>query len=72
MHLSINELSALLMVLFTFIATAANILLWMTTRQTVTILLKQVQHQIANSYSQAQSQIIDGHRELFLGCEIQN
>ena len=67
MDLSINELSALLMVLFTFIATVANILLWMTTRQTVTILLKQVQHQIANSYNQAQSQIIDGHRELFLG-----
>jgi len=65
--MSINELSALLIVLFTFITTAANILLWLTTRQTVTILMEQVQHQIANSYSQAQSNIIDGHRELFLG-----
>jgi len=67
MHLSINELSALLIVLFTFITTAVNILLWLTTRQTVTILMEQVQHQIANSYSQAQYQIIDAHRELFLG-----
>lgn len=65
--MSINDLSALLMVLFTFITTVANILLWNTTRQTVKLFLEQVQHQIASGYSQAQYHIIDAHRELFLG-----
>ena len=65
--MSINDLSALLMVLFTFIATVANILLWNTTRQTVQLLLEQVRHQIASGYSQAHYHIIDAHRELFLG-----
>lgn len=64
--LSINDLSALLMVLFTFIATAANILLWITTRRTLQLLVEQVRHQIANGYSQAQHDIINAHRELFL------
>lgn len=65
--LSLNDLSTLLMVLFTLITTVANILLWNATRKTVQLLLEQVHHQIASSRSQAQSRIIDGHRELFLG-----
>ncbi|MBE9117274.1 hypothetical protein IQ249_15340 [Lusitaniella coriacea LEGE 07157] len=64
--LNFDDLVALLMVLFTLITTVANILLWNTTRQTVQLLLEQVRHQIATGYSQAQSRIIDAHRELFL------
>ena len=65
--LNIAELTTVLMVLFTFITTVANILLWVTTRQTVKLLLSQVNHQIASSYSNAQHYIIDAHRNLFFG-----
>jgi hypothetical protein len=65
--LRISDLAALLMMGMTFVTTVANILLWISTRQTVQLLLEQVRHQIANAYSQAQHDIIDAHRELFLG-----
>jgi len=65
--LTIADLTALVMVVFTFIATVANVLLWVSTRQTVGILLEQVRHQIASSYSEAQHHIIGAHRDLFLG-----
>lgn len=57
----------LLMVAITFIATVANILLWFTTRATLKILVEQVRHQFANSYSVAQGDIVSAHRELFFG-----
>lgn len=60
-------LADLLMVAITFIATVANILLWFTTRATLKILVEQVQHQAANSYSVAQGDIVSAHRELFFG-----
>ena len=65
--LPIADLTALLVMGLTAIATAINILLWLSTRQTVQILLEQVRHQIASEYSTAQHTIIDAHRELFLG-----
>ncbi len=67
MNLSIADLTALIMVVFTFVTTVANILLWISTRRTVTILLDQVRHQIASGYSQAQHSVIDAHRDLFFG-----
>lgn len=63
--LSIADLTALLMMMLTFITTVANILLWVSTRQTVQLLVGQVQHQIAASYSEAQHNIVNAHRELF-------
>ena len=60
-------LADLLMVAITLIATVANILLWFTTRQTLNILVEQVRHQIANSYSTAQTEVVSAHRELFFG-----
>lgn len=60
-------LADLLMVAITFIATVANILLWVTTQATLRILVEQMQHQSANSYSAAQGYIVSAHRELFLG-----
>lgn len=65
--LSVADLTALLMMGLTFITTVANILLWISTRQTVQLLLSQVQHQVASGYSEAQHTIINAHRELFLG-----
>jgi hypothetical protein len=65
--LSIADLTALLMMGMTFITTVANILLWISTRQTVQLLLGQVRHQIASSYSETQHAIIDAHRDLFFG-----
>jgi len=65
--LSVADLTALLMMGLTLIATVVNILLWVSTRQTVQILLGQVQHQVASGYSEAQHTIVDGHRELFFG-----
>lgn len=62
-----GNLADLLMVAITFIATVANILLWFTTRQTLNILVEQVRHQIANSYSIAQTEVVSAHRELFFG-----
>ncbi|MBD2231453.1 hypothetical protein [Phormidium tenue] len=57
----------LLMVAITFIATVANILLWFTTRATLKVLIEQVRHQFATSYSVAQGDVISAHRELFFG-----
>lgn len=65
--LSIADLTALLMMVLTLVATVVNILLWITTRHTVTLLLEQVRHQIASQYSEAQHDIISAHRELFFG-----
>jgi hypothetical protein len=65
--ITIADFTALLMVAFTFVTTVANILLWVSTRRTVTILLEQVRHQIASGYSQAQHSVVDAHRDLFFG-----
>lgn len=65
--LSVADLTALLMMCMTFVTTVANILLWISTRQTVKLLLGQVQHQVATGYSEAQHMIVDAHRELFFG-----
>lgn len=45
LDLSINDISALLMVLFTFVITAANVLLWLATRRNIKL-------QINSNYSQ--------------------
>ncbi|MGJ3250407.1 MAG: hypothetical protein ACFE0J_04630 [Elainellaceae cyanobacterium] len=45
----------------------ANVLLWISTRQTVKLLLGQVKHQVASGYSEAQYTIVDAHREIFFG-----
>jgi len=63
--LSIADLTALLMMGLTFVTTIANILLWISTRQTVLLLLGQVQHQVVSGYSEAQRNIVDAHRDLF-------
>ena len=65
--LTIADLTAIVMVLFTFVTTVANILLWVSTRRTVTILLEQVRYQIASGYSQAKYHLVDSHRDLFFG-----
>lgn len=66
-RLSITDLTALLMIELTFVTTAANILLWMSTRQTGKLLIGQIQHQVATGYSEVQHTIVHAHRELFLG-----
>lgn len=66
-ELSITDLTALLMIGLTFVTTVANILLWISTRQTVKLLISQMRHQVASGYSEAQHTIVDAHRELFLG-----
>lgn len=65
--LSVTDLTALLMMGLTFVTTVVNILLWVSTRQTVQLLLGQVQHQVASGHSDAQHTIVDAHRELFFG-----
>ncbi|HHP7246043.1 MAG TPA: hypothetical protein ACFE0H_15285 [Elainellaceae cyanobacterium] len=65
--LSITDLTALLMMGLTLITTVANILLWISTRQTVRLLLEQVRHQVASGYSEAQHTIVNAHRDLFFG-----
>ncbi|MBT9317974.1 hypothetical protein [Leptothoe spongobia] len=65
--LSITDLTALLMIGLTFVTTVANILLWISTRQTVKLLIGQIRHQVATDYSEAQHTLVDVHRELFLG-----
>lgn len=62
-----GDFADLLMVAITFIATVANILLWFTTRATLKVLVEQVRHQFATSYSVAQGDVISAHRELFFG-----
>ncbi|NEQ34202.1 MAG: hypothetical protein F6K04_24980 [Leptolyngbya sp. SIO4C5] len=69
--LSITDLTALLMMALTFITTIANILLWISTCQTVQLLLGQVRHQVASSYSEAQHTLVDAHRALFF-CILNN
>ncbi|MEM9092780.1 MAG: hypothetical protein AAGC93_29135 [Cyanobacteria bacterium P01_F01_bin.53] len=66
-ELSITDLTALLMIGLTFVTTVANILLWISTRQTVKLLISQIRHQVATDYSEAQHTIVDAHRELFFG-----
>jgi hypothetical protein len=63
--LGIADLTAMLMMGCTLIATVANVLLWFSTRQTVQLLLGQIQHQLASGYSEAQRNIVDAHRDLF-------
>lgn len=58
--LDIQEISALLMVLFTCIITVANILLWLATRRTIAL-------QVNSNYSINHQSIINNHRDLFLG-----
>ena len=58
--LSISDVSALLMVLFTCAITVANILLWLATRRTIKL-------QVASNYSLNHQAIVNGHRDLFLG-----
>ena len=58
--LDISQLSALLMVVLTLIITVANILLWLSTRRTITL-------QIKSNYSLNHQSIVNGHRDLFLG-----
>ncbi|MGB3493583.1 MAG: hypothetical protein WBA57_12695 [Elainellaceae cyanobacterium] len=65
--MQIGNLSEVLMALLSCIATAANIFLWFTTRETVRILIRQVNHQIASEYSSAQFNLVDAHRQLFFG-----
>ena len=65
--LTISDLSALMVALFTCGAAISGVLLWFTTRRTVQLLLQQVNHQIASSHSVAQHQVINAHRDLFLG-----
>ncbi|MEO0374416.1 MAG: hypothetical protein AAF329_07225 [Cyanobacteria bacterium P01_A01_bin.17] len=59
-ELSINDISALLMVLFTCVITVANILLWLATRRTIAL-------QVKSNYSVNHQTIVHGHRDLFLG-----
>jgi hypothetical protein len=49
------------------ISTLANILLWVTTWYTLRVLSRQVNHQVAASYTAAQYQIANMHRDLFFG-----
>ncbi|PSN10541.1 hypothetical protein C7293_27680 [filamentous cyanobacterium CCT1] len=65
--IEVGVFADLLMVAITFIATVANILLWFTTRATLKVLVEQVRHQFASSYSVAQGDVISAHRELFFG-----
>lgn len=65
--ITLSDLSALLMVVLTTVATIANLLLWVTTKQTLALLVEQVRHQIASTYSQTQHTILDTHREIFFG-----
>jgi hypothetical protein len=65
--LSIGDLSALLMVLLTAVATVAYVLLWITTKQTLALLVEQVRHQVTSTYSQTQQAIVNAHREIFFG-----
>ncbi|NER82103.1 MAG: hypothetical protein F6K42_21595 [Leptolyngbya sp. SIO1D8] len=58
--MSINDLSGLLMVVFTCVITVANILLWLATRRTIKL-------QVASNYSLNHQSIVNGHRDLFLG-----
>lgn len=57
---NINDISALLMVLFTFVITAANVLLWLATRRNIKL-------QISSNYSQNHQALVHGHHDLFLG-----
>ncbi|MEM1279008.1 MAG: hypothetical protein AAGG53_03055 [Cyanobacteria bacterium P01_H01_bin.152] len=56
----LNDISAILMVVFTCVITAANILLWLATRRTI-------QLQVTSNYSLNHQAIVNGHRDLFLG-----
>lgn len=58
--LNVTDISALLMVLFTFVITAANVLLWLATRRNIKL-------QISSNYSQNHQALVHGHRDLFLG-----
>jgi len=64
---SIADLTALLMMGLTLITTVANILLWLSTRQTVQLLVGQVQHQMTSTYADAKHQIVEAHRDIFFG-----
>ena len=65
--ISITELIALLMMILTVITTISNVLMWVSTHQTVKLLLEQVRHQVASGYSEAKHSSVDAHRDLFFG-----
>lgn len=58
--LSIDNISTLLMVVFTCVITIANILLWLSTRRTISL-------QVKSNYSLNHHSLVTGHRDLFLG-----
>lgn len=58
--LSIDNISALLMVIFTCVITIANVLLWLSTRRTIAL-------QVKSNYSLNHQSLVTGHRDLFLG-----
>ena len=58
--LSIDDISALLMMVFTCVITIANILLWLSTRRTIAL-------QVKSNYSLNHQTLVSGHRDLFLG-----
>jgi len=58
--LTINDISTILMLLFTCVMTVANILLWISTRRTIEL-------QVKSNYSLNHQALVNSHRELFLG-----
>lgn len=48
------------MVLFTFVITAANLLLWLATRKTIAL-------QVKSNYSDNHQMLVTGHRDLYIG-----
>ena len=59
-ELSINDITALLMVVFTCVITVANMLLWLATRRTIAL-------QVKSNYSLNHQTLVSSHRDLFLG-----
>ena len=58
--LGINELSAILMAVFTCVITIANVLVLLSTRRSIAL-------QVSSNYSVNHQSIVDNHRDLFLG-----
>lgn len=58
--LTIDDISTILMLLFTCVMTVANILLWISTRRTIEL-------QVKSNYSLNHQALVNSHRELFLG-----
>ena len=58
--MNLTELVGVLMMLFTFIMMAANLLVWQSTRRTIAL-------QVRGNYSVNHQTLVSGHRELFIG-----